>query len=460
MEKEIKLVEGCEYEMILKLGNEELEPHYEKAYKKARPHIDLQGFRKGKVPLNTVKKLFGKQIRLEADQDIVTEEFNKILQEDQIHMIGEPRLMDINKTDDGVDYHVRYDQFPEIDLVDYSSIVVDEPVHVVDEEEIDKEVENVCRNNGEMKEDTEVKNDQYLVDIKIRKIDPESGMILIGDAKEEETTVYLANETVLPVLKENLLNKHTGDKFRINPSKDDTHAPDQEFEVEVFGIRELVPAEWSNEFAEKYTKGKFTTTEELREEISFQIQEQWDEKARRAMEDDLVDKFVDAHDFPLPKSIVDQVGKAMFEDIKKKYSNQPGMDQITYEMMGHDLVPMAEKQVKWEMIRTAIVKKEEIKVEDHDIDPIVATEAEKYKTDKDTFKQRLMQNENFVMNILNKKLMDFLMDFVETNEITFEELEHKGHDHDHDEDHDHEDVEVEDVQENDVDEGEEKEEKE
>ena len=83
MEKNIKQLEGCFQEIEITLSKEELQPHYEEAYKKARPHIVLQGFRKGKVPLNMVKKIYGKQIEADANQDIISDVFGNVAKEEE-----------------------------------------------------------------------------------------------------------------------------------------------------------------------------------------------------------------------------------------------------------------------------------------------------------------------------------------------------------------------------------------
>jgi len=88
----------------------------------------------------------------------------------------------------------------------------------------------------------------------------------------------------------------------------------ESFSIEITHIQKLVPREFNNEFVEKYTGGKFTTTEEMREEIGFKIQENWDQKSRQAMEDQLVDKIVDMHDIEVPESVVQNAIKVMGED--------------------------------------------------------------------------------------------------------------------------------------------------
>jgi hypothetical protein len=102
---------------------------------------------------------------------------------------------------------------------------------------------------------------------------------------------------------------------------------------------------------------------------------------------------------------------------------------------------MAERTVKWEIIRNKIIKKEQIEVEDSDLDEIINAEVEHTKADKGAVSAKIKQNRQISENILTKKVIDLLIDFAVTEEIPFEEYEakkeqehghdHEGHDHGH-----------------------------
>lgn len=435
MEKEIKKLEGCDNEIEIKLSNEELEPYFMNAYKQAQPEINMPGFRKGRVPIKTIKQLFGKQIEADAQQDVISQIFTTIAQEEKLHIIGDPRLLYIERTDEGLKAKILYETLPDFELVDYRGMALDEPVHVVSDDEIDEEIDKLCKHNGTFEDKKEIENEEYVAGIKLRELDKEA-MVPILDKEAKETHVYLADETVLPDLKANLIHSTVGDKFRFNPHESDPQAPDTLFEVELIEAQKLIPREFNNEFVEEYSKGKYSTTEELRDEMNFSMQQQWDERSREFMENQIVDQLVVQHDFPVPETVVTKVMEAMFEDIKKRYEKSPEAKNLSFEAMKNDLKPIATRNVKWEIIKNKIIDTENIQVEDFDVDPIVDPEAERLKTDAAMLKKNLMENNDFVGRILSKKVMDFIMDFAVMNEISFEDLEH-DHDHGHDHAQDH-----------------------
>lgn len=421
MEKQINELEGCKRELSIELTKDELQPYYDNAYKKARPDIEIKGFRKGKVPMNMIKKLFGAKIEAEAEEEIIGEVFQNVAREDKLQILGQPSLTDIKREDDGLQFKLVYETLPDFEPAEYKGIQIDEPVHAVTEEEIEEEINRILTHNGSFENDSVVRDEQYVVQLKLREIDQETQVPVLGQ-EPQDVNVYLADQTVLPELKRNLLEAEISHTFTFNPSSSDPNAPDKWYKVTVEEIQKLIPAELTTEFVKKHSGEKFETAEDFKEEIGFRLQEQWDEKSRQHMENDLIDKIIDANsDVPVPEGVVRKVMENMVEDLKKRYENVPSAKDLTVDQMENDLRPIAERNVRWEVVRNRIIDKEGLSLEEHDIDPIVEAEAKRQNTDKNALKQAFLQNENLIMNILAKKVMDFLLDFAITNEIEFEE---------------------------------------
>jgi trigger factor len=398
----------------------------------------MKGFRKGKVPINIIKKYYGKKIEVEALEEISNETFQKFLEEEKISLVGTPKLINLDDKDGSYKFTIRYEVIPDFELADYRGIVIDEPVHPVTDEEIEKEVEMLCRNNGNLEDTEQVIDELHIADVTIQEIDESTQVPIIGQ-KAQETKIFLADEYVLPEMKTNLLNTKVEDNFVFRPGQYDPNAPDKTYRVTVKDIKKLVPVEFTNEFVDKYSQGKFKTTEELREEIGFQMQEKWDEKTRREIENQLITKIVEMNEFDVPDSVVHNVIEAMAADIKKRYANTPNADKLDTAGMAEGLRPLAERTVRWEIIRNQIMKKEDIAVEDHDIEEIVNAEVERTKENADLIRNKLKKNKQLTDSIISKKVTDLLIDFAITEEILFEEYEKKmGPEHDHEHEHDDE----------------------
>ena len=143
MEKELKKIDECTRELTITLTTDELQPHYEKAYKAMQPKVNLEGFRKGRVPISMIKKMYGKGIEADADQDLINDLFRNYTQEENIQVLGTPTLKNLDKDDKGIKYIIEFETLPTITLKDYKGVAIDEPVHTVTDQEVQDELEYI-----------------------------------------------------------------------------------------------------------------------------------------------------------------------------------------------------------------------------------------------------------------------------------------------------------------------------
>ena len=178
---------------------------------------------------------------------------------------------------------------PTITLKDYKGMVIDEPVHAVTEEEVEEELEYILAQNGELEDADQVTDDHYVLSLSMQEIISEDEL-----SEANETDVYLADKNILPELKENLRNTKVGDSFNYSPSSENANPQikDKNFKVTVTKIQKLKPAELTDEFVDRITNGRITKAEELKDEINFNLQDEWDNKSRELVENQIVYNLV------------------------------------------------------------------------------------------------------------------------------------------------------------------------
>jgi len=135
----IQELTAVDKEVIIKANREDLEPNFEKAYKKYRSQINMPGFRPGKVPVGIIKKRFGKEIEAEEINKYVQEVFEKEVVPEH-EPIGESQMTDLQWEDDKLEAKFKIGAKPEFELVDLNKITVKKLVHDVTDEEVDEEI--------------------------------------------------------------------------------------------------------------------------------------------------------------------------------------------------------------------------------------------------------------------------------------------------------------------------------
>lgn len=453
MESIISHIRGCLHEVKITLDQAELDAHYESAFKKAQPKIQMHGFRKGKVPLPMVKKYFGESIKQDAETDIINEEFKKLVETQKIQVVGTPALHDIKKEDGKILFTIEYETFVDFHLPDYKSLTVDEPVHVVSPEEVQAEIDTICNEYGTFEAASEILDEKYLAEVLIQPLAADGNPVEGEEAKS--FNVFLGDKQLIPQLKEALIGRKENDEFEFSFNPNPQVGETINNRITVKEIQKLIPAELTDDLVKQITKDRFSSEAELREDIEINLQENWDQRARQLIENQIVSKLTENQTFPVPDAVVIDVIKNMIEDTKRRNGNKKEFDNIKVSDVKEGLTPAAEQTIRWELIRNKIIEKEDIKVEDYDVEPIATQEAEKMNMPVEQVKMLLAQNPEFNNFVLSKKVFDFLLDFAETSELSFDEYSAKynvnpsatqfddededDHDHDHDHDHHHHD---------------------
>ncbi len=423
MESEIKSIDGATKELIVRIPIGEFNKYLNDAFLEAQKHIEMKGFRKGRVPISLIKQRFGKEIEEDTIGDIATDLFNKAVTEQKIEFVGKPSFMKHEMGEEFVEFYFNYDVLPQFELEEYRGLKFFEPVHRVTDEEVEHEIFHILIRNGKTEIAEEIKDDLAIVTVELTKLDEQTSVPVLNTT--QQTHIFLHSHTVPDKMREIFIGKKKGETFVARPRLWDESAPDEQYQFKIVEVLQIVPPELSDEFVQEYTNGRLSTVDEFKDEIGFQLQQKWDMQSRDEMVKQVIRKITDMHEFDLPKSVVWETASKLAADFYKKYYQEMQRENFKPEDLLEDFIPIAENQVKWAIIKKKIIEKENIKVEDYDIDDIVNGEANRTGKDHETVKKSIYENSYIIDTILEKKTLDLLISFSETEEIDFEEYRRK-----------------------------------
>ncbi len=110
METKVNVLSNTEHELEVKLEYSEIKNEIEEAYKKERKSITMPGFRKGKVPMPMLKKVYGEAIEYRASEDIANKKFWDVVKEKDLKPISMPSMTDLDfQIDDFLSFKVKYE---------------------------------------------------------------------------------------------------------------------------------------------------------------------------------------------------------------------------------------------------------------------------------------------------------------------------------------------------------------
>ncbi len=429
MEVKIKELDEATRELVITLPIQEYEVHIDSALREAQKNIELKGFRKGKVPISIIKQKFGNEIEKEMVGELASELFHQAIHIEKIQFVGKPSFIKYEKLNESVLFTFSFDVIPSFELSEYKGLKIMEPFHRVTDEEIEHEIFHKRVQSGYVVPVDEIKHELTFLTAEIQELDRNTEKPIPGQ-QPQQTQIYLHSHTILPEYRNLFIGKKKGETFVTYPRDWDNSAPENKFKFSILDIFEIIPSDFDDEFVKKYTNGKLSSTDELKEEVGYQLQEKWDLRSRDEMIKQIIRQLVDINDFDVPRSVVFETAEKLAQDFLNRYRDYPEIKNAPIENIAQDFIPIAEDQVRWAIIKKKIIEKENIKVEDFDIEEIVEEQSSTSSKPKEEVRKEILENSYISDTILEKKVLDFIISFAETTEIDFDKfLAEKEHYH-------------------------------
>ncbi|MBX2990974.1 MAG: trigger factor [Bacteroidetes bacterium] len=422
MEVTINSVSDVQREAEFLMTHEELQPHFERAYKKYAPKVELKGFRKGKVPMEMIKKLYGEAIEQDALDDIANESFRSAMIERNVEPLGRPSLTDMDfKRGGHFKFTIKYEVKPTIELKKYKGIAVEKPVHHVTDEEVESEIERLRRINASMLGVTIVRDEgDHVITADVQEL-AEDGMPLVGK-KTKDARFSLSDETLVKEIKEVLAKAEVGGEYRVRfEQQHGDHAHSHFIAISVKKIEKVELPDFDDAFVQKVTQENIATKEEFLANVRTDIQSYWAEQSERRVADTIIDEIVKAHEVVVPGSLIELYLDSFIEDMKgrSRDSKLPaGFDEAKFRNENRQY---ATYQAKWGLLREAIIEQEKIAATDDEIEQYAADEAVRLGIKKEQVVNYFKSSNVGAERVIGQKLMKLLRDNAKITEQVIEE---------------------------------------
>ncbi|MBI3586129.1 MAG: trigger factor [Ignavibacteriales bacterium] len=409
MEVTVNTLSEVSKEIEITANPVELQPHFEQAYKEYLPKIEIKGFRKGKAPLDLVKKLYGEMIEQDSLDKVASELFRQVVVEKDLKPIGEPSLVDMNyKRGERFRCKIQYDVRPTIELKQYKDLTVEAVIHTPDEQELEDEILRLRKMNSTTEEVERVTDEEHIVSATLQEVDP-SGFPIIGK-KTDDARFYLADPQLEQPFKDALKSAERGGEHRIqfeHQHGDHTHKVD--VKAKITKVEKLVLPELNDDFVAKVTKDKMKTVAELKTSVEEDLETYWKEKNRRSKINAIVSEVIRLHEFQVPESLIRSVLEGLVEEIKNQYPDKKLPHDFDVEKFYQENRPYAIFQSKWALLREEIITAENMTASDDDLTTLAEREAPKIGIDKERLITYYKSSDQAKDRIVGDKLMDFLI---------------------------------------------------
>jgi len=389
MEIKQKKIDGANAEIQATISMDKVNEKLEKIAKSLAKTANVQGFRKGKVPVAIVKKQYGEKLVQDAEAEALREVLSKGLEALEIAneaLIGEPNISQFDKSDDKIEVTVKVAMRPEIDMGAYAEMVAEFDKPEVTDEEIDTRLKDLAEQQAPL---VDIKRNRKMKKGDTAVIDFEG--FIDGEAfaggKGENFELLLGSGQFIPGFEDQLIGVKRDEEVEIKVTFPEEYqakelaGKEAMFKVKVNGVKVKEEVEIDDEFAKKLLPGQEDANlESLKAQIKTQIEsEKLSKLYNEEMKPALLESFVENFKFDLPEFVVEQeidmalnkaAAKMSEDEIKELRENADKLDELR-ETFRED----AQRSVRATFIIDALAAAENVKVEEQEIMQTIYMEA-------------------------------------------------------------------------------------
>ena len=423
MKAELVKKEGNKVTLKITVDNNKFEEAVNKAYNKTKGKYNIPGFRKGKAPKVVIETQYGKGVFYNDAIDMLFPEiYPQAIKELNIDPIDRPDLdiEEISK-DNGLVMVVNVEVKPEFELGAYKGIEISKVDNTVSEEEVELSLNEMVNKNARLisVEGKALENGDTAV-IDFEGFD--NGVAFEG-GKGENYNLVIGSNTFIPGFEDQLVGKKAGEEVEVNVTFPETyHAENLAGKPVVFNVKvndvkvKEVPA-LDDEFAKDTTE--FETLAELRADVKAKLEEQAKNAADAEMRNALVEKVSANTEVEVPEAMIQHQIDNMLMELNYQLQYQGLNLQQLLEMTGRGVEELreerradAERLVKSSLILEAIAEKENVEVNEADVDAELEKMAAMYNMEVEKIKSSLRETdiEDIKGQIKIRKTIDLLVE--------------------------------------------------
>lgn len=420
-------VERVENEATLKITAPaaEVNAGYKKAVQKIADQANIPGFRKGKAPRAIIEMHYGKEaVKQEAFEIVANKAYSEALNQEKLIPVSDPKVEE-STFEEGKDMEltIKVTLKPEPELGEYKGLHVEKKEVEVTDEQVDAQIKDMMGRDAKMvvaEEGAVIEKGDFAIIDFAGTVDgePFSG----GEGKGYPLEV--GSNSFIPGFEDQLVGLSKGDSTDVEVTfpedyfVKDLAGKEAIFKVNIQDVKRKELPELNDEYVA--SKTEFKTVEDLRANYKERMQKAAEANAKAEYEHELIDLAVANAKFSVPEIMIEDKISQMVEEMKMSLESRKMILDMYMQYTGLDMAkirenqrPVAEENVKTDLVLDAIAKAEDIQVDMADVDAEIAAISAQHGASPEEVKKIIKGNGTMgllLANILRRKAAHVVID--------------------------------------------------
>ena len=409
---EIKKISNCRKELNIVMPKDEIEPIREKEVLNVRKSVQFPGFRKGKAPLNMVKRSYAQHIEAYTMESAVQKALEQAVTENELQVVGQPDPKKVDFDENGdLAMTIEVDTYPEIELKKYKGFDFIKDKYIIEDSFVEENINRIRKQHATRNESDKKVAEGDIVLIDMQELD-DSGAPLVGK-KYKDISITIGEGRFDPELEKQIIGMEKGKAQKITKEYPKDYAQKEmagkkeHYEISVKKIEQEQLPELNDEFVQKVNP-KIKTIDEFREFVEKGIKTDYENEAENRFSQELSQKLIEENPFDVPDALIENYLDNIIKDVKRR--DPKANEQQLREYYRNDAL----LNLKWHYIKDQVSKEENIEVNDKDVEDFLN------KIENEEIRKIYSENKAVLdeakHSIKDRKVFDFLVENSVINE--------------------------------------------
>ncbi|HAZ60981.1 MAG TPA: trigger factor [Gammaproteobacteria bacterium] len=312
----------------------------------------MDGFRRGKVPLKLVEQRFGGQVRQEVVGELLRRHFVEACQQHNLRPAGDPAIAELSaEPGEGMRFTAEFEVYPELQLAPFATLSLERFQCEISDSDLDAMTQTLREQRAEWREVERpaVDGDRLTVDF----VGTLEGVPFEGGTATG-INVVLGRPGFIPGFAEGLVGAGAGQTIGLDLSFPEGYQNAElagkpvHFEVTVKAVREPILPEVDDAFFAAFDVRE-GGLEVFRRELRSNLERERDQLLRERNRKQAFDRLMAANEFEVPRALVAVEAERMLEELRQNLqqrgvdpSNLPALDNLSiFGARAHERVKLA-----------------------------------------------------------------------------------------------------------------------
>ncbi|RPI96389.1 MAG: trigger factor [Spirochaetales bacterium] len=423
-----KKLENAQMEIRVEVPENRVETEYKSVYEKIRGNAKIDGYRKGKVPLELIERKFSAMADQEVAENLLRSVYMDALTEKGYRPIAPPRFdFDSIKRGGMFAFTAVFETMPVIEVGDYRGVKASERACKITDDDVKREIETLRERNANVSkkegDDARVAKGD-MVKIKIKRIDNVEPEKIEGVEFKEYNLIVGKSKTDYG-FDDDVLGMKSGEEkeAKIKYPKDyevkDLAGQSARYVVRVEEINRMDLPALDDDFAKDL--GEYGSLEEMKNGIRANLEKFVTEKAKSETKGKLLKEVVEKSTFDLPLSMIEKEMEALFRRVQERTGYfAPDINEfsatlgLNAEEFSGRLRAEAESNIKSTLVLSKVAEKEELKVPEEKYREVVESIAKRNNRNVEEL-EKIIDENNSRESIESDLVMESALELIYEN---------------------------------------------